>query len=644
MTTDQQARRAFRLIDQEVEPLAFDPHSDAGPAGDLADPVTAPSPLASRFGRRRLLAGTASLGALAFARGRVGLPAASASFPAAQAAGSPEAVSSPTGATPAASPTAQEMIGQLQVIRDPRPVYGGQPIVGDQLRLAIAAGNNGDFSPAAFRQDFQIMASYLDPLVWIDEVTMEPLPWLAKSWQIDGSGTKITYALRDGVAWHDGSPLHADDVVFSFYVYRDDLDSAVRNFFTNMDSAAAPDESTVQVTLTSPDANWFLNASSQFVIQRSQYDGYWTSRPQGQRTLSGFNWSKDTPLGTGPWKVGTWSGNGITFKRNDNYWAGAAHFTTLSVDAEPDAIQRLDGWKQAQSDVLWPLNYSTVQRASDTPGKLYVSDGASVMFAAFNFDNPSRTPNDLLSDLRLRQALSLAIDRKRYASEVFGGFIRVDKAGTVAQPWAHDDSTANPARDVAAARKLLKDAGWAPPTGGGVAVNAAGDQLNLSVVLRNDSRAELLTVLQSIVPDLAEAGVGLKVHALSPDRFFDVWTSKRDYDLIAYAYGLFPGFTDFDLYGTNWDIRHNPQGWNPGGYSNAQVDQAIKDFLAAKDQNGARDALVRLQKAANDDLFGLWLGFPQELILVRPEIQGFQPNLLWETWETRLLWREGSSS
>jgi peptide/nickel transport system substrate-binding protein len=562
----------------------------------------------------------------------------------AQSVGSPVPASSPTAATPAATPTSPEMIGQLQVIRDPRPVYQGEPAEGDALNLLLAAGDNGDFSPTAFRQDFQILASYLDPLVWIDEVTMEPVPWLATSWDSDSKGTTITYTLRDDVVWHDGSQIHARDVVFSFNAYRDDLDSAVRNFFTNMESAEAPNRTTVKVTLTAPDANWFLNASSQFVIQRGQYNKYWTSRPEGERTLSGFNWKKDPPVGTGPWKVDSWSDNGITFQRNDKYWAGAAHFATLSINSDADAVQRLDSWKQGQTDLLWPVNFSTVQSASDTPGKLYVADGASVMFAAFNFDNPARTPNDLLSDLRIRQALSLAIDRNRYASEVFGGFIRFDHAGTVAQPWAHDDSIVNPPRDVAAARDLLKQAGWESPAAGGVAVNAAGDQLDLSVILRNDSRNDLLLVLQSLVADLAEAGVGLRVRALSPERFAEVWTSTREYDLIAYAYGLFPGFTDFDLYGSNWDIRQNPQGWNPGGYSNKDVDQAIRDFLTAKNQDGARDPLLRLQKETNDDLFGLWFGFPQELILVRPDIQGFQPNILWQTWETRLLWRETATS
>jgi peptide/nickel transport system substrate-binding protein len=623
--------------------LAPDPHSFADRNGDLEDALPAPFSFAPRFGRRRLLAGAAALGSLAVAGRLLGRPSVSASILRAQTDASPVPASSPVAGTPVPTPTPPQSIGQLQIIRDPRPVYDGQPVEGDELRLLLATGDNGDFSPAAFRQDFQILAGYLDPLVWIDEVTMEPVPWLAESWDVDSKGTTITYTLRDDVTWHDGSRIHARDVVFSFTVYRDDLDSAVRNLFTNLESAEAPNRTTVKVKLSSPDANWFLNASSQFVIQRDQYLDYWRSRAEGERTLTGFNWKKNSPIGTGPWKVDAWTENGITFQRNDNYWAGPAHFKTLSINVEADAVQRLDSWKQGQADLLWPVNFSMVQSASDTPGKLYVSDGASVMFAAFNFDNPARTPSDLLSDLRIRQALSLAIDRNRYASEVFGGFIRVDKAGTVAQPWAHDDSIVNPSRDVAKSRELLKEAGWEAPTAGGPVVNAAGEALELSVILRNDSRADLLSLLQSIVPDLAEAGVTLRVRALSPDRFFEVWTSNREYDLIAYAYGLFPGFTDFDLYGSNWDIRQNPQGWNPGGYSNKDVDAAIRAFLNAKDQDGARAALLSLQRAANDDLFGLWFGFPQELILVQSELQGFQPNLLWETWETRLLWRQANT-
>lgn len=635
--------------------MTFDAPTSSAANTTLTDHTTDPVDPNRILTRRHLLAGAAALGSLAVlgvtqhtsptnAGAHAGLGRTSLSRTRAQTDGSPVPGASPSAGTPVAAPSGPEMIGQLQVIRDPRPVYTETPVDSGEVRLMIPTAENSDFSPAAFRQDFQIMASYLDPLVWIDDVTMEPVPGLATSWEITDGGTTITYTLRDDVQWHDGSPFQARDVVFSFTVYRDDLDSAVRNFFVNMQSAEATDKSTVVVTLTSPDANWLLNASSQFIFQRAQYLDYWSDRSEGERTLTGFNWRRNTAIGTGPWKLDKTSENSSRLLRNDQYWGGSPHFEELIIDVQPEAQQRLDAWQAGQTDLLWPVNYPTVLAASETPGKLFVADAASVMFAAFNFDNPTSNPNTFFSDLRIRQAMNLAVDRNRYAIEVFGGFIHADRAGTVAQPWAHDPSVVNPARDVATARSLLAEAGWTVPAGSTLAKNAAGVELAMSVIVRNDSPQALTSILQSLVPDFAEIGIELRVRALSPERFFAVWTTERDYDLIAYSYSLFPGFTDFDLYGTNWDIRQNPQGWNPGGYSNETVDQALREFLTSKDQTEARAALQVLQQTVNDDLFGLWFGFPQELILVRTDIQGFQPNILWETWNTRSLWRSATTS
>jgi ABC-type transport system substrate-binding protein len=108
--------------------------------------------------------------------------------------------------------------------------------------------------------------------------------------------------------------------------------------------------------------------------------------------------------------------------------------------------------------------------------------------------------------------------------------------------------------------------------------------------------------------------------------------------LIAYAYDLLPGFTDYDLYGSAWDIRTNPAGWNPGGYANPEADAAIEEFLGALSLARQASALRRMQRAVNDDLFGLWFGFPHDLVLVAEGIEGFVPDLSWQTARTSELW------
>ena len=150
--------------------------------------------------------------------------------------------------------------------------------------------------------------------------------------------------------------------------------------------------------------------------------------------------------------------------------------------------------------------------------------------------------------------------------------------------------------------------------------------------------------LRAIADDYAELGVTLRVEELGEEAFNDRWIRGHDFDLIAFSYQTYPGFTDFDLYGSNWDIRINPQGWNPGGYSNGTVDNAIRGALNALSLDVLVDAVETIQVTTNDDLFGLWLGFPQDLILTQPDLLGFEPVMNWQTWHTRKLWRRPATA
>jgi len=606
-----------------------------------------------RFNRRELAYGLGASAVLALGAKRLGArgggrptPATAGSNHIAPAPGNlraaqafPDTKLPAANAADPATPATSPITGTLQVIRDQRPTYPGTPVAGGQLNLIIPDTDNSDFSPVGYNQGFQIMASYLDPLVWIDEVTMEPKPWLADRWQWSADGKTITYTLRQGVHWHSGDPLDATDVVFSFIVARDDPNSNVRNLFATMANAEALDSQTVQITLTEPDGTWLFNASNQFVFQRAQYENYWNSKPEGDRTLSGFDWSKSAPVGTGPWKITQIGGSNIQFARNDGYFAGAPHFATMTISWEADAGKRLDAWTRGNTDVLWPVSLADLAKVNTQQGRLYVADAASVMFAAFNFKDSKREIPNLFDDLRVRQALNLAVNRAHYAQKVFGGFVHQDAAGTIAQPWANDPSVVNPAYNLQQARALLKQLGWEDRNLDGFLDLPDGRTIKLTAIVRNDSPPELIAVLQAVASDFVELGLPLDVQQLPPDQFRDRWVNSHDFDLIAYAYNLYAGFTDFDLYGTAWDIRTNPQGWNPGGYSNKDVDAAIQQALVSEDETQEKAALDQIQKVTNQDLFGLWFGFPQDLILVRPNVLGFQPNKLWQTWDTRTLWR-----
>lgn len=567
--------------------------------------------------------------------------------------GSPSPVASPvaspvTTATPTPSPTpVPDPFGDIDVFQGDRWEYASAPVASETLTLFVqGTDNNLDFNPVSYRQDVQITTAYLDPLVGIDTVTMEPIPWLAEKWLWDDGNQTVTFSLRGDVTWHDGRRLTADDVAFSFLVYRDDLDSAVRNFFTSMESVEAVDDRTVRVDLTAPDGNWILNASSLPIFSERQYGDFWNGQTEGERTLAGFGWDDDNPpIGTGPWTVAELKSDDVVLHPYEDYWQEPPFFEKLVYRFTESQEDRVSRWIDGDADLLWPVSLTDIPTLKDTEARLFAAPGAQVAFTAFNFENWAREQfPQLLSDRRVREALNLAVDRDKYATENFLGLIDQRAAGTVAQPWANDPSVTNPRRDLGKAKQLLAEAGFLAGSDG-MFNDPTGVPFTLTAIVRDDANPMLIDILNGMVEDFAELGATLTVNVLAPDAFFDTWANTRAWDLIAYSYGLYPGFTDYDLYGSNWDIRINPQGWNPGGYNNEEVDDLLKQILISPNLTSQANLLDRLQEIVNgEDLFGLWFGFPNDLVLARSAIQGYQPNKYLPVIDTRSLWRDEDGS
>jgi peptide/nickel transport system substrate-binding protein len=473
---------------------------------------------------------------------------------------------------------------------------------------------------------------------------MRPTPWLAERWEWRAQGLELIFALRDGVVWHDGTPLTAADAAFSFEVYRGDADSVVSELFSLVESVEAISDRELRVRFTARDPSWLFNVATLPIVSRKQYGDFWQGTPAPGRTLSAFDWSGSKPVGTGPWHVSEWVASHVGFTRFDRYWGRGAWLDQLEIAVMDGPRARLKAWQDGQSQVIWPVRIPQISGLGEATGTLYPVPAASVMFAAFNFANPNQPDGSLWTDLRVRRAASQAINRERYGEEVFAGFTRWQAAGSVSQPWAHDEELGTPAFSPEAASVLLTEAGWIDYDGDGVREDINGRQLRPVAIVREDSRPELSAVMARVARDLVSVGIMLSIDVLPPEDFDERWITRRDYDLIAYAYDQLPGFTDFDLYGSAWDIRTNPAGWNPGGYANADADDAIDEFLGAISVERQAAALRRLQRAVDEDLFGLWLGFPDDLVLVAPDIEGFAPDMAWQTSRTWDLWLAAQDS
>ena len=439
---------------------------------------------------------------------------------------------------------------------------------------------------------------------------MRPTPWLAQRWEWRADGLELVFLLRDGVHWHDGAALTAADAAFTFEVYRTDTDSAVSELFALVDSLDAISERELRVGFTARDANWLFNVATMPILSRDQYGQFWQEMPARGRTLSGFDWSSEKPVGTGPWRISEWDDTRVIFTSFDRYWGRGPWLDQLEVAVINGPRARVEAWQDGDSQIAWPVRFPQVQELGEATGTLYPVPAASVMFAAFNFANPNQPAGSLWTDLRVR--LPVAGNQQRtYAAEVFGGFTRWRATGTVSQPWAHDGEATTPAYSPEAASVLLTEAGWIDYDGDGVREDVNGWQLRPVVIVRDDSRPELGSDGQ-VARDLAAVESRSQSRSCRPTR------STSD--------GFAPGLRSSRTPTTS--SRGLPTSISMGrrgtsgitrlagirAATNARGGRAIDEFLGAISIERQVTALRRLQRVVNDDLFGLWLGFPDDLV------------------------------
>lgn len=586
-----------------------------------------------RFNRRRVVIGGAATVALSpFALAMAMQNSTPSASPEASPVASPVATPPPPP-TPTPQPVPDH---KINVVRG-RATYG-DPKSGGELKLFIQSTGLQDGNPALQVQDMTLLMSVFDGLVSINPETMEAEPALAESWSWSDDGLQLTFKLRTDVSWHDGSAFTANDAALTCMIYRDDYDSALSGLFGLIDAAEAVDDATLKLTFAAPDGAFVFNGASMPVLQAAQYQPLWDEFPAGEKTISRADLTPAAWIGTGPWKLDSVDEGNVALARFDDYFDTPAHADKLTLLVQDDISARLLAWKQGDIDVL-PVTASQLEEVWSESGNLFVAPSATALFAAINFHNPANATSTMMVDQSLRQALTMAVDRDKYADEMFYGFINEHAVGTMAQPWLHDDSLQNPKYDPEGARQLLADGGWADIDGDGLLEDAYGNKTDLYMIVRETGRPELLALLNRLQTDWSAIGVRLTVQPLFDDVFDQRWVSDRQYDLIAYSLVNYPAFNEFDLYGSQWDIRSNVRGWNPGGYYNSGVDTAIQEWFNATDPDAMRAAATEIQRLTNEDMFGIWFGFPDDLVLVRDDVQGFNADIFLNTRNAHRWWR-----
>ncbi|RPI43151.1 MAG: oligopeptide ABC transporter substrate-binding protein [Betaproteobacteria bacterium] len=245
-------------------------------------------------------------------------------------------------------------------------------------------------------------------------------PALAESWQRI-SPTVVEVKLRRGVVFHSGDPFDADDVVFTFSPERLSGKAAVipsgRQYFGHLKEVQKIDSLTVPSATEKPDPVFEqrLSTYASWIVSHKHWARYKSDDPKWmQRALGEVRWN---PVGTGPLKFKGWKKDQfVEFEANDRYFLGRPAFKSLTFREVPELAARIAGLATGEFDIIvdvTPDQIPVIQRYKDLAVQTITLENSHVV--VFNSNAPS------LSDKRLRQALSLAIDRKRLRDALWQG-------------------------------------------------------------------------------------------------------------------------------------------------------------------------------------------------------------------------------
>lgn len=377
------------------------------------------------------------------------------------------------------------------VSQKPNAAASGKPKSGGTLNAAIP----DDLIPANLFTNSNSAITALIGLVYESLIRypndrVEPQPRLATSWQLSGDGTVLTLNLRKDVKFHSGRPFTSKDVDFAIKTYGDDKWNAqLTSTAQAVKSVDTSDPHVAVLHLAHPMSNIFDLLDTVFIVDSESIGDLDTGKSY---------------VGTGPFKFDSWSPNAqLKFSKNANYWQpGRPYLDGVRLNIVPDATSLASQIRSGQIDFAEGLSYRDAETLGKESGKyrsIRLSGAEQQIYVGANV---TAKP---LDDIRLRQAIAYAIDRKRIISEVFRN------AGyPVNLPWPKYsvayDAAANQryAYDPDKARALVKQIGGSLPT------------IPYTYGTNNPGYAATAQIVQS---NLADVGIKVKLDPVDPAQF-----------------------------------------------------------------------------------------------------------------------------
>lgn len=387
-------------------------------------------------------------------------------------------------------------------------------------------------------------------------------PGLATSWTVSDDGLVYTFELAPGATFHNGVPLTAEHVVFSFErAMAEDSVNAQKQLFEPIASVEAVDDATVVVTLQRPTGHFLFNLGwgDMVIVEASSAET-----------------NKTEPVGTGPFRFSRWvTGDRVELARNDDYWGEAPALESATFTFIPDPAAATAAMLAGDIDAFanFPAPEAMLQFEADPAFEVVIGSTEGETILAINNTKPP------LDDIRVRRALAHAIDRQAVIDGAMFGYGTPIGSHFAPHNPAYVDLTGRYAYDPDAAKALLAEAGV--------------EDLKLSLKLPPPTYARRGGEI--IQAQLAVVGIEAEIIPMEWAQWLEQVFTNKDYDLTIVSH---TEPMDIDIYARD-DYYF--------GYDNPEFD-ALIDTLAATDDPDERASLyAQAQEMLAEDSVNVFL-------------------------------------
>jgi peptide/nickel transport system substrate-binding protein len=413
------------------------------------------------------------------------------------------------------------------------------------------------------------------------------VPLLAKSWTISPDRTTYDFQLQPGVRFSDGAPFTASDVKFSIDRVKTVWTISLKSKMDVVDHVAVVDPLHARVVLKKPSNGWLFDMTSRVGAMFS---------PTGVADLA------NKPVGTGPYVVAERRrGDSIILQQNAAYWGAKPAYKTVVLKYVKDPTALDNALLSNGIDVISTITAPEEIPQFETDTRFTVLQGTTNSEVVLSF-NGARAP---LNDVRVRQALTLAIDRKALVATAWAN--RGTLIGSMVpptDPWYEDLSGYYP-YDPARAKQLLAEAG----------------QANLSLRLRIPNLSYAVSSAQVVASDLADIGVHVSIEPLD---FPAVWLKQvftdHDFDMSIVQHVEARDITTFGQPKYYW------------GYDNPQVRQLLAKADAGTPQEQV-DEMKQVARTITADAAADWLFLFPNVVVAKKKVTGLAHNQVSESFD-----------